>query len=108
VDFLFSRRNLKIVHDPVLGGRELKYIIELDELGHALSRALDRIRKRDGARIFKEVADHLLKGVIMSVERHTGPKGLRRAVDQLADQAASISGLSAHVRKCIDGSSAAA
>jgi hypothetical protein len=65
------------------------------------SKTLDRIHERDGARIFKEAADHLLLGIIMSVERHTGPKGLRRAVDELADQAASISGLSAHVRKVI-------
>jgi hypothetical protein len=71
-------------------------------------KTLDRIHERDGARIFKEAADHLLQEVIMSIESHTGSKGLRRAVDELADQAASISGLSAHVRKCIDGSSAAA
>jgi hypothetical protein len=64
-------------------------------------KTLDRIRERDGARIFKEAADHLLQRVIMSIESHAGPKGLRRAMDELEHEAESISGLSAYVRRMI-------
>jgi hypothetical protein len=99
MNFLHSRRHLATVRDGKW--REPKYIVELCELEQAILKTLDRIHERDGARIFKEAADHLLLGVIMSVESHVGPKGLRRAMDELADQAASISGLSAHVRKVI-------
>jgi hypothetical protein len=81
--------------------REPKYIVELCELENAILKTLDRVHGHDGARIFKEAADHLLLGVIMSVESHVGPKGLRRAMDKLADEAASISGLLAYVRKVI-------
>jgi hypothetical protein len=96
-DFLYSRRHLATVRDGKW--REPKYIVELCELEQAISKTLDRMHERDGARIFKEAADHLLLGVIMSVESHVGPKGLRRAMDELNDHAKGISGLSAYVRK---------
>ena len=68
LNFLYRRRHLTIVRDPVLGGRELKYVIEFDNLEQTIRKTLDRIRKRDGIKIFKEVADRLISGISMSLE----------------------------------------
>jgi|SRR5260221_10412959 hypothetical protein len=68
MDFLYSRRHLATVRDPDLGGRELRYIVEFDELEQAIWKTLDRIRKRDGLKIFKEVADRIVGSVAVTIE----------------------------------------
>jgi hypothetical protein len=70
VNFLYTRRHLTIVRDPVLGGLGLKYVIEFDELEQVIWKTLQRIRKRDGMKIFKEVAGRLLDGLALSIETH--------------------------------------
>ena len=54
----------------MIGGRELKYVIEFTELEEAIGKTLDRIRKRDGIKIFREVADRLISGISVSLEVH--------------------------------------
>jgi hypothetical protein len=62
---------LKIVH-PVLGGREINYVIEPDELEQVILKELAKIRNRDGIKIFKEAADTLISGISISLEVHGG------------------------------------
>jgi nucleoside-triphosphatase THEP1 len=70
MDFLYSRRHLATVRDGKW--RELKYIVELDELEQVIWKTLDRIHKRDGIKIFKEVASRVIDSVTVSTttERH--------------------------------------
>jgi hypothetical protein len=63
IDFLYSRRHLATVRDGRPRARELRYIIEFDELQQAIWKTLDRIRKRDGARIANEVAGRLVDSI---------------------------------------------
>jgi hypothetical protein len=74
LDFRYRRRHLETTPDHACGTvREFKYIIEVTDLEHVISTTLDRIRKRDGAKIFNEGADHLLAGLIGLA----GPRGAR-------------------------------
>jgi len=57
IRFLYTRRNCATV--PENGYRELKYLVEIDELETAIRQTLDRIRKRDGEKIFQEAAAYL-------------------------------------------------
>jgi hypothetical protein len=57
LDWLYVRRHLATVPDG--RWRELAYIVELDELEAVVLKTIDRIRKRDGAKIAREVADRL-------------------------------------------------
>jgi hypothetical protein len=43
--------------------RELQYVVEFDELEHVILETLDRIRKRDGAKIANEVAARLVDSI---------------------------------------------
>jgi hypothetical protein len=61
LNFLYSRRHLATVPDGKW--RELRYVVELDELEQAIWKTLDRIRERDGARIFKEAASYLHESI---------------------------------------------
>jgi hypothetical protein len=72
LDFCYRRRHLETTPDVACGGgREFKYIIELTDLDHTISTTLNRIRKRDGAKIFNEAADHLITG-LTDYARHVG------------------------------------
>jgi hypothetical protein len=66
LNFLHARRHLATVKDG--RWRELAYIVELDELEQHVWTALDRIRERDGVKIFKEVAARLADSVAASIE----------------------------------------
>jgi hypothetical protein len=66
IDFLYNRRHLATVRDGKW--RELKYIVELDELEQVIWKTLDRIRKRDGIKIFKEVTDRIVDSVAVSIQ----------------------------------------
>ena len=77
LDFCYRRRHLGTTPDVVCGGvREFKYIIELTDLDHAISTTLNRIRERDGVKIFNEVADHLITG-LTDYARHVGARDRR-------------------------------
>jgi hypothetical protein len=56
-DWLYQRRHLATVRER--GWRELAYVVECDNLEAAIRQTLDRIRKRDGGRIAREVANRL-------------------------------------------------
>jgi hypothetical protein len=43
--------------------RELAYVVEFDELEHVIWETLDRIRRRDGAKIARKVADRLADSI---------------------------------------------
>jgi hypothetical protein len=66
LNFLHARRHLATVKDG--RWRELAYIVELDELEQHVWTALDRIRERDGVKIFKEAAARLADSVAASIE----------------------------------------
>jgi hypothetical protein len=51
--------------------RVAKYVGELDDLEQVLLKALARIHRRDGVKIFQDVADQLLVCVCISLR--TGP-----------------------------------
>jgi hypothetical protein len=57
VRFLYDRRELATVRER--GHRVPRYIAELDELEHAITTTLARIRERDGKRIYQEAVAHL-------------------------------------------------
>ncbi len=67
LNFLYSRRHLATAVEE-RGWRELQYIVELDELEQHVLTVLDRIRGRDGTKIFKEVADRLADSIAASIE----------------------------------------
>lgn len=69
IDFMYARRHLATV--PERGWRELAYVIEVDELEHAIITGLDRIRARDGDRTCKEAASYLRNAVDLAMSaRH--------------------------------------
>jgi hypothetical protein len=76
LNFLHARRHLATVKDG--RWRELAYVIELDELEQHVWTTLDRIRERDGAKIFKEVAERLVDSVAASIEDNEKQRGRRR------------------------------
>jgi hypothetical protein len=45
-------------------------IVEFDELEQAIWKTLDRIRKRDGTKIFKEVTDRIVDSVAVSIQNN--------------------------------------
>jgi hypothetical protein len=55
--FMHARRHLATV--PGKRGRELAYIIEVQDLEEAIREKLDLIRKRDGKRFFREAKAYL-------------------------------------------------
>jgi hypothetical protein len=57
VRFLYDRRDLATVAER--GHREVRYIIEVQDVEQVIWQALDRIRERDGKRIFKEAKAYL-------------------------------------------------
>lgn len=59
VQFLYARRGCATVRER--GRRELIYVIELDEVERLTLTTLDRIRERDGERIYREAAAFLRK-----------------------------------------------
>jgi len=61
LDWLYSRRHLPTVRDGKW--RDLRYVVECDELERGVRTALDRIRTRDGARVRREVADRLADSI---------------------------------------------
>jgi hypothetical protein len=61
LDWLYARRHLATVRDGKW--RELRYVVELDELEHAILETLARIRKRDGEKIARKVADRLADSI---------------------------------------------
>jgi hypothetical protein len=67
IDFMYAWRHLATVPDG--NGRELAYVVELDDLSHAITTTLDRIRERDGEKIFREAASYLREAVDSASER---------------------------------------
>jgi hypothetical protein len=59
---------LATVRDPVNGGRDPKYIKEYFDLAQVIWKALERIHKRDGTKILKEVAEELVNDIDVDVE----------------------------------------
>jgi hypothetical protein len=77
IDFMFARRHLATVRER--GHRELRYIIEIDDLELAITTTLARIRERDGDKIFREAASFLREAVDWASEnRHHLPRGKAR------------------------------
>jgi hypothetical protein len=69
VDFLFPRRHLAKAPDPRLADVfEPAYIAEFFELEAAIGKTLARIRKRDGKRISREVAERLIGSLEIECE----------------------------------------
>jgi hypothetical protein len=77
---VYSRRHLATASNG--GWRDLKYVAEFYELEQTIWKTLDRIRKRDGVKILREVADLLVDSVAASVDEKQGGRS-RRA--RLAD-----------------------
>lgn len=67
MNFLYHRRHLAIVRDR--RWNELKYIVDFDNLEHAISKTLDRILARDGRKIFEEVAERLISSINEAIDR---------------------------------------
>lgn len=59
--WLYQRRHLATVCER--GWRELAYVVEFDDLEASIRRTLDRIRKRDGAKIANEVRRRLADSI---------------------------------------------
>jgi hypothetical protein len=59
-------------------GASLKYVIEFETNYKVIWKTLDRIHKRDGMKIFKEVAGRLLDSVTISVENRADGRHVRR------------------------------
>jgi hypothetical protein len=68
INFLYARRHLATL--PGRRGRDLRYVIELQELEELIGTTLDRVRERDGERIGKEAAAYLHDAVDLSVSRN--------------------------------------
>jgi hypothetical protein len=51
-----KRRHLAAAIDLINGKPELQYIIDISDLESAMLAAFKRIRRRDGAKVFKEAA----------------------------------------------------
>jgi hypothetical protein len=72
VNFLYSRRHLATV--PGRRGRELKYIIEVQDLEAMIWKTLDRIYERDGARFWREAGSYLHKAVTTKMQSPPEPR----------------------------------
>jgi len=77
VRFMYARRGLATVPGVKKGSRDLRYVIEAQDLQAAVCEALDRIRTRDGEKIFQEVAAHLIDG-LRTMRSETRPHARRR------------------------------
>jgi hypothetical protein len=62
IDFMYARRRCALAPSQD-GGREPAYLAELDETESMIWTVLDRIRKRDGTKISREVADRLIEAI---------------------------------------------
>ena len=70
IDFFFARRNLAKTR---LGKwRDLKYVDELFDLEMVIWKTLDRIRARDGMKIFNEAADYLARAIRLTSKLRRG------------------------------------
>lgn len=67
IDFMFARRRLATV--PGRRGREPAYLAEILDTEEAYWQTLDRIRERDGEKIFREAATYLREAVDSMSER---------------------------------------
>src|SRR6266576_947967 len=63
-NFLYARRHCATVRDGKW--RELRYVVELQDLEETISKTLDRIRERDGAKICREVTDRLVDSIAVT------------------------------------------
>jgi hypothetical protein len=45
---------LAMARDPILGGRELRYVLDVTDVEDAMLKALNGIKARDGARVFRK------------------------------------------------------
>jgi hypothetical protein len=61
VNFLYARRHLSTIAER--DRRELCYITEVDAVEQTILKTLDRIRARDGEKIFREAAGYLREAV---------------------------------------------
>jgi hypothetical protein len=77
VNFLYQRRHLETVAGTA--GRELQYVAELDDLEHALITTLDRMRERDGEKIFRESACYLRQAIDIAMSERR-PRGNGAAI----------------------------
>ena len=59
INFFFERRHCATVPGRI--GRDLAYVVALDELEQAITTALDGILECDGERIFRESVRHLAR-----------------------------------------------
>ena len=62
----YARQDLSTVQKGEAVG--VRYIIEVQDLEQTITETLDRIRERDGEKIFREAAEHVLADVAMLVE----------------------------------------
>jgi hypothetical protein len=47
---------LAMARDPILGGRELRYVLDITDVEDAMLTTLCRIKARDGAKVFRKSA----------------------------------------------------
>jgi hypothetical protein len=66
LNILYARRDLSTVQKGEAVG--VRYIIDVQDLERTITETLDRIRERDGEKIFREAAEHVLADVAMLVE----------------------------------------
>jgi hypothetical protein len=62
-----ARGHLVTARDPILGGREAKYILDITDLDDAIMTTLHKIRERDGTKWCKEGARRLRDGLDMMI-----------------------------------------
>jgi hypothetical protein len=78
VNFLYARRHLSTFAER--GRRELCYITEIDAIEQAILKTLDRIRARDGEKIFREATGYLREAIdIVVSERPRARSGMHEA-----------------------------
>jgi hypothetical protein len=58
-----STKRLATARDPVIGGRETRYVLDITDLEHELMTTLRKIKRRDGVKVFKEGAAWLRDGL---------------------------------------------
>jgi hypothetical protein len=75
VNFLYARRHLSTIAER--DRRELCYITEVDAVEQTILKTLDRIRARDGEKIFREAAGYLREAVDIVVSER--PRARSRA-----------------------------
>ncbi len=68
-----KRKRPATARDPVLGGRELRHVIDVTDVEAEMLKALNRIRARDGAKVFRKK-----RGMVARLSRcHDRGKGRR-------------------------------